>query len=100
MLHATRRDECFRVNTSSGPLNGRVDGKAGGPAIVFSNSHATDLSLWSAQVDALADRCNVIRYDQRGHGMTPVSSDEVTFDTLAQDVVAILDALDVTRALL
>ncbi|MDR5832223.1 alpha/beta fold hydrolase [Caballeronia sp. LP006] len=99
-LHASRRGECFHLHTPRGPLNVRLDGNANGPAIVFSNSHATDLSLWSAQAASLADRCNVIRYDQRGHGMTPVSSDEVTFDTLAQDVVAVLDALDVERALL
>jgi 3-oxoadipate enol-lactonase len=94
------RGECFHVATASGPLNCRVDGNADGPTIVFSNSHATDLSLWSNQIDTLKERFNLVRYDQRGHGATPVSSASVTFDSLAADVVAILDAFAIERAVL
>lgn len=97
---AWRRGECFRVATASGPLNCRIDGNADGPTIVFSNSHATDLSLWSAQVEALKEHFNLVRYDQRGHGASPVSSAGVTFDSLAADVMAILDAVAITRAVL
>jgi 3-oxoadipate enol-lactonase len=90
----------FLVETASGPLKTRIDGNTDGPAILFSNSHATDLSLWSKQTVALADRCKVIRYDQRGHGMTPVASTAISFDTLVDDVISVLDALDIERAML
>ncbi len=33
------------------------------PWVVFSNSLATDHSIWSAQVEALAGRWNILRYD-------------------------------------
>jgi 3-oxoadipate enol-lactonase len=99
-LERPPRGACFLIDTPTGPINCRVDGNAAGPSIVFSNSHATDLSLWSTQVKALADRFNVVRYDQRGHGATPVSSHEVSFDGLAHDVVTVLDALGIQRAVL
>jgi 3-oxoadipate enol-lactonase len=99
-LQRTPRGACFFVETPAGPINCRIDGNAHGPSIVFSNSHATDLSLWSAQVEALANRFNIVRYDQRGHGGTPISTHDVSFDSLAQDVMAVLDALGIQRAVL
>jgi len=94
------RGESFHIQTASGPLNCRIDGRAGAPSILFSNSHATDMSLWTHQVATLADGFNVIRYDQRGHGATPVSNGRITFDSLADDIITVLDALDVETATL
>lgn len=94
------RGESFHLQTASGPLNCRVDGRAGAPSILFSNSHATDMSLWTHQVAAISEEFNVIRYDQRGHGATPVPDGSVTFDSLADDVVTILDALHIETATL
>jgi len=94
------RGESFHIQTANGPLNCRVDGRAGAPSILFSNSHATDMSLWTHQVAAFSEALNVIRYDQRGHGATPVPDGRVTFDSLADDVVTILDALHIETATL
>lgn len=94
------RGENFHIQTASGPISCRTDGRPGAPSILFSNSHATDMSLWTHQVAALAGEFNVIRYDQRGHGATPVSEDRVTFDSLADDIVTILDALHIETATL
>lgn len=68
------------------------------PWVVFSNSLATDHSIWSAQVEALAGRWNILRYDQRGHGASPEPSALSGFDRLGADVVELLDRLGVKRA--
>ena len=68
----------------------RLDGPEGAPAIVFSNSLLTDLSLWDAQVAAFGDRFRILRYDQRGHGGTPVPATPATIGRLAEDVAALM----------
>jgi 3-oxoadipate enol-lactonase len=83
------------------PLNCRIDGRAGAPWLVFSNSHATDLSLWDEQVAHLAADYSILRYDQRGHGATPVDPGQPwSFDALADDVLRLLDAAGIARATL
>ena len=87
------------------PANGmlfhcKVDGPQGAPWIVFSNSLMTDLSLWDGQVKELATKFRILRYDQRGHGGTDVPASAGSFDTLANDVVALLDLLGIQRAVL
>ena len=60
------------------------------PWIVFSNSLMTDLTVWDAQVAALKDRFNILRYDQRGHGGTDVPDAPCDFAQLGQDVLALM----------
>ncbi|MDH7796968.1 MULTISPECIES: alpha/beta fold hydrolase [unclassified Beijerinckia] len=61
------------------------------PWIIFSNSLMTDLSLWDEQVAVLRGRFNILRYDQRGHGASPVPGEAQTIPVLADDVIALLD---------
>lgn len=85
------------------PLNCRIDGntQAGAPSIVFCNSHATNLTMWDAQLAAFSDAYRILRYDQRGHGSTPADAEqEWSFDAMADDVVRLLDALGIERAIL
>jgi 3-oxoadipate enol-lactonase len=83
------------------PINCRIDGRIGAPWLVLSNSHATDLSLWDEQAAHLAADYSILRYDQRGHGATPVDPGQPwTFDALADDVVRLLDAAGIARATL
>ncbi|MBX2885341.1 MAG: alpha/beta fold hydrolase [Granulosicoccus sp.] len=60
------------------------------PWLLFSNSLLTDMSIFDAQYSAFSDSFNIIRYDQRGHGKSTVST-AVDFNRLAQDVLKILD---------
>lgn len=78
----------------------RIDGPVGAPWVVFSNSHATNLSLWDKQVADLAASYRVLRYDQRGHGNSPATGAPLRFDTLVDDLLALLDAHAVERATL
>lgn len=69
-----------------------------GPSLVLSNSLATDRRMWTPQLPALQERFRVITYDTRGHGQSAVSQHEFDFETLAGDVVAILDAVHADKA--
>lgn len=68
------------------------------PWIVFSNSLLTDHTVWDAQVEVLAGRYNILRYDQRGHGQTSVPSVPCTFRQLGSDLIALLDHFAISRA--
>ncbi|MFF3274603.1 4-carboxymuconolactone decarboxylase [Streptomyces chrestomyceticus] len=49
----------------------RVDGPAGAPPLVLGPSLGTSLSVWEPQVEVLARRFRVVRWDLPGHGGTP-----------------------------
>jgi 3-oxoadipate enol-lactonase/4-carboxymuconolactone decarboxylase len=75
-----------------------VDGPPGAPAILLIHSLGSSLRLWDAQAEALARGHRVIRYDLRGHGLTEVGAGPCTVEDLADDAVAVLDALGITAA--
>lgn len=77
----------------AGGLRIAIDGPEGAPWIVFSNSLATDLSLWDPQVEAFAPRWRLLRYDYHGHGgSAPAAVDRCGTDRLAADLLAVMDA--------
>jgi 3-oxoadipate enol-lactonase len=69
-----------------------LDGPAGAPVVMFSNSLGTRLSSWHAQAAALARHRRVLRYDTRGHG-TSSTAPGTTLEQLGGDVLRLLDAL-------
>ncbi|MEI4270297.1 3-oxoadipate enol-lactonase [Klenkia sp. LSe6-5] len=75
-----------------------VTGPEGAPAVLLSNSLGATLEMWDPQVAALAERYRVVRYDTRGHGRSPSPQGDSTVDDLADDVLALLDRLRITRA--
>jgi 3-oxoadipate enol-lactonase len=99
---APQRGASFLLDVhDAAPIHCRIDGREGAPWLVFSNSHATDFSIWDEQVAHLASHYSILRYDQRGHGATPVEPKQPwTFDALADDVVRLLDALSIAHATL
>jgi 3-oxoadipate enol-lactonase len=69
-----------------------------GPAVVFLHGFPFDRSMWSGQVERLSASFRVIAPDLRGHGETTVTSGPSTMEEMAEDVVALLDELNVPRA--
>ena len=49
-----------------------ITGPEDAPVLVLSNSLGSTTAMWDPQVPALAERLRVVRYDQRGHGASPV----------------------------
>jgi 3-oxoadipate enol-lactonase len=87
-----------RVRANGITFNVAIQGREGAPWLTFSNSHATDLSLWDEQAARLAGRFRVLRYDTRGHGGTDASEGAYDFALLSGDVVALWDALGIARS--
>ncbi len=76
----------------------QVDGPPSAPAVLLLHSLGTSSHVWDAQAEALAQRFRVIRPDLRGHGLTTVTAGPTTIETLADDAVALLDALGIATA--
>ena len=86
------------VQLADGSLNYQLEGPAGAPVLVLSNSLGTDLHMWDAQVPAFTRYFQVLRYDTRGHGQSLVSEGPYSIEQLGRDVLALLDALHIERA--
>jgi 3-oxoadipate enol-lactonase len=56
------------VQAAGARLAFRVDGAAGKPWLLLSNSLAADLRMWDDQIGLLTRTHRVLRYDTRGHG--------------------------------
>lgn len=68
----------------------RIDGPAGAPAVMLSNSLMSTHAMWDPQVDALLQRFRVLRYDTRGHGASEVTPGTYTIELLADDAAALI----------
>ncbi len=88
------------VDVGGVDLHCRVDGKPGARWLVFSNSLMTNLYMWDAQVEALEQDYRILRYDQRGHGDSDLPRDPCDFDTLANDVIQLMDDHNIGHATL
>ena len=76
-----------------------IEGSKYAPPLVFSNSLGTNLHMWDGQVeDAIGLGFRVIRYDQRGHGVSDAPAGSYTLDRLASDLAELLDALKIDKA--
>ena len=76
----------------------QVAGPPGAPALLMLHSLGTNLHVWDPQAEALAASLRVIRFDMRGHGLTTVTPGPYRIADLAQDALAVLDALGVESA--
>ncbi|BBN63734.1 hypothetical protein KUIN1_29240 [Pseudomonas sp. KUIN-1] len=86
------------VQLADGQLNYLLEGPAGAPVLVLSNSLGTDLHMWDNQVPAFSRHFQVLRYDTRGHGKSLVSEGSYSIEQNARDVLALLDALGIDKA--
>jgi 3-oxoadipate enol-lactonase len=73
-------------------------GKRGSPALVFTGSLGTDLTMWEPQAERLRPRFCTLRYDIRGHGSSPVPPGPYSMADLGGDLLALLDRLGIERA--
>lgn len=78
----------------------RIDGPDDAPVLTFSNSLASNLSMWDDQAAAFAATHRVLRYDTRGHGRTEAPAGAYDMATLAGDVLGLWDALGIDRSAL
>ena len=71
----------------------------GKPWLTLLHTLATDRTLWSAQLEELAQHFSLLLIDMRGHGGSTAAAPPYSIAALADDVVAIWDALDIEESL-
>src|SRR5215470_9926873 len=88
----------MRTKANGITFNYEIEGPVDAPWLAFSNSLATNLSMWDPQAADLKRSFRVLRYDQRGHGGTEAPAGRYTYATLVADALALIDAFGVARA--
>jgi pimeloyl-ACP methyl ester carboxylesterase len=78
------------------PIHYTVTGQ--GPAVVLVHCWSCDATYWDATVAALAADHRVVAVDLAGHGASGTGRQDYTMVAFAQDVVAVMQALDVRGA--
>jgi 3-oxoadipate enol-lactonase len=76
------------------------DSGSSGPALVLLHGFPFDRSMWRGQASALGEEFRVVAPDLRGFGETTRGDGEVTMESLAEDVAALLDELNLPRVVL
>lgn len=83
-----------------------LEGPAGAPVLMFSNSLGTTHAMWEQQAAVLRQHYRILRYDTRGHGgSAAVGRDDhdnrddngFTLEQLGRDVLQLLDTLQLER---
>jgi 3-oxoadipate enol-lactonase len=72
-----------------------VQGSEGKPVLVLANSLGSDLRIWDSLVAHLTDDFRIIRYDNRGHGLSHTPAPPYALDDFVLDLVGLLDALKI-----
>lgn len=86
----------MKANSNGISIHYVVEGQ--GPWVVMSHSLACNVSMWDEQAAVLARSFRVLRFDTRGHGATDAPAGAYDLDTLADDLVGLLDVLKVDHA--
>ncbi len=74
-------------------------GRADAPPLILSSGLGGSASYWKPNIPALAERYRVITYDHRGTGRSDRAlADVVTVDDFADDIIALMDALEIPKA--
>jgi pimeloyl-ACP methyl ester carboxylesterase len=69
-----------------------------GPPVVLGHSFLCSGEMWANQLDPLARRFRIINIDFRGHGQSGEVREPFTLYDLVDDFVAVLDHLNIERA--
>nr|WP_295873787.1 alpha/beta hydrolase [uncultured Chitinophaga sp.] len=75
----------------------QLDGEAGKPVLVLSNSIATNYHMWDAQIAAFGPHFQVLRFDTRGNGASGAPAGDYSLGRMSLDVIGLLDHLGMER---
>lgn len=76
----------------------RFDGDPLHPALILSNSIATEHHMWNGQIAELTKSFRVLCCDTRGHGKSDAPAGAYSLDRLGRDVIELMDALKIETA--
>jgi len=69
--------------------------RGAGPVVVLLHGFPLSRAMWDRQVEALSANYRVIAPDLRGHGESPAPDGAYTMESMADDVVDLLDGLGI-----
>ena len=75
-----------------------VERSGEGPAVLLIAGLGDTAEAWQPQLDGLADRYQVIAFDNRGAGRTPLPDGPLSAATIADDAASLLDVLELPGA--
>ncbi|HSV83610.1 MAG TPA: alpha/beta fold hydrolase [Ramlibacter sp.] len=75
----------------------RIEGPTAAPVLMLAHGIMTTHRMWDQVAANLSGRWRVLRYDLRGHGGTTATQPPYTMGRLAEDAIALLDALDIPQ---
>lgn len=87
-----------KVSVNGAVLATRVDGEAGKPWLVLSNSLACTLESWDGQMEVFTRTHRVLRYDTRGHGRSSAPAGPYALATFVADLVGLMDHYKIDTA--
>lgn len=79
-------------------VNHVADGPPDAPVVILAHAIGTSLAMWEPQAEVLSGVFRVVRYDQRGHGGSPVPAGPYEIADLGRDLLKLMDGLRVQRA--
>ncbi len=85
----------MKIQANGIRINYELTGCKGAPVVMLSHSLANSMVMWNPQLSILEFRFQVLRYDMRGHGGSEAPDGAYTLELLAEDAVALLDALGI-----
>jgi 3-oxoadipate enol-lactonase len=71
-----------------------------GIPIILLHGYPLNRSIWNSVIPFLQDICNLVLPDLRGHGHSPVPEGEYSMETMAVDVIALMDHLKIEKAII
>ena len=85
------------INLGPVTLNIIDTGPKSGTPLLFSNSLGTDYRVWDSFLEFLPKSFRVIRYDNRGHGLSSKSEKNFNIADLVEDVIRIINSLGLPK---
>jgi pimeloyl-ACP methyl ester carboxylesterase len=86
----------MRIGAGGIETNYEVTGE--GASLVLIHGFTDNLNMWFNQVPVFSRRFKVLTYDLRGHGKTEIPEGRFSMEIFADDLRALLEALDVEKA--
>jgi len=77
-------------------INLALEDRGAGIPILFVHGYPLSRRIWDPQIEGLADVARLIVPDLRGHGESDAVPGPYSMDMLADDCLAVLEALDIT----
>ncbi len=87
-----------RIDSSCGAAELETQSTGAGPAVMLVAGLGGKGRFWDHQVPTLAERYRVITHDHRGTGGSTRSQIVYSAEQMAEDLVALMDALEIERA--